>query len=245
MRILLSALLIAILPGVIIEAGQNAQTPDPSFRNRFEVDKADLASAGRNPYVILEPGYTLVLEDGATRLTVTVLNETETVDGVDTRVVEERETVKGQPIEVSRNFFAISRRTRDVFYFGEDVDMYKNGKVVSHEGAWRSGVAGARFGLFMPGTPARGAKFYQEIAPGVAMDRAAIVSLSETLRVPAGSYTNVLKTEETTPLEPGVREYKYYAKDIGLLQDGDLKLVTIKGDGGRSVENSRIPKAGS
>jgi hypothetical protein len=225
MRIMSLALLTGILLGPAGEAWRDAQMIDPSFQNRFEVAKADLASTGRNPYFILEPGHTLVLEEGATRLTITVLGETETVDGVETRVVEERETVRDQPIEISRNFFAISRRTSDVFYFGEDVDMYKNGKVISHEGAWRAGVGGARFGLMMPGTPARGSKFYQEIAPGVAMDRAVILSLTESLRVPAGSFTEVLKTEETTPLEPGVREFKYYARGVGLLQDGSLKLV--------------------
>ena len=223
------ALVIGVLVGLVAEVRQTAQAIDPSFQSRFDVDKADLVSTGRNPYFILEPGYTLVLEDGATRLTVTVLDDTERVDGVETRVVEERESDKNGLIEVSRNFFAISRRTHDVFYFGEDVDMYKGGKVVSHEGAWRSGVNGARFGLMMPAAPTRGAKFYQEIAPGVAMDRAAIVSLTETLRVPAGSFTEVLKTEETTPLEPGVREYKYWAKGVGLIQDGDLKLTKYSG----------------
>jgi hypothetical protein len=228
MRIISLALMVFCL-GLGARAEPSRQTIDPAFQSRFKIDKADLASTGRNPYFILEPGYTLVLEDGSTRLTVTVLDETETVGGVGTRVVEERETVKGQPIEISRNFFAISRRTSDVFYFGEDVDMYKNGKVVSHEGAWRSGVDGARFGLMMPAGPAPGMKFYQEIAPKVAMDRAAVVSLTETLRVPAGTFTNVLKVEETTPLEPGVREFKYYAKGVGLLQDGDLKLVAYTG----------------
>jgi hypothetical protein len=159
-----------------------------------------------------------------------VLNETRTVDGVETRVVEERESDKNGLIEVSRNFFAISRRNQDVFYFGEDVDLYTNGKVTSHDGAWLSGARRARFGLFMPGTPTVGAKFYQEVAPGVALDRAVVLSLTESLRVPAGSFTEVLKIEETTPLEPGVQEFKYWAKGVGLLQDGDLKLVKVIGN---------------
>ena len=159
-------------------------------------------------YFILEPGCTLVLEEGSTRLIVTVLNETRVVDGVETRVVEERESDEGRLVEISRNFFAIGRRTGDVFYFGEDVDIYKNGKIASHDGAWLSGVNGARFGLMMPGTPRLGARFYQEVAPGVAMDRAVIVSLTESRRVPAGSFTDVLKVEETTPLEPNAREFK-------------------------------------
>ena len=58
-------------------------------------------------------------------------------------MVEERETNHEKPVEVSRNYFAISRRTNSVFYFGEDVDMYRNGAIVSHEGAWLAFVNGA------------------------------------------------------------------------------------------------------
>jgi hypothetical protein len=57
------------------------------------------------------------------------------------------------------------------------------------------------------------------------MDRVEIVSLSGRLTTPAGAFTNTLKTEETTPLEPGHREYKVFARGVGLIQDGDLTLV--------------------
>lgn len=146
------------------------------------------------------------------------------MDGVKTRVVEEKETADGEVIEISRNYFAISRRTGDVYYFGEDSDTYKGGKVVNHEGSWLSGVAGAHFGLAMPGAPRKGAAYYQELAPKVAMDRAEIVSTDEWVRTPAGEFKNCLKVKETTPLEGG-KEYKYYAAGIGLVQDADLKLV--------------------
>jgi hypothetical protein len=155
----------------------------------FPVPKDELVPTGRNPYFILEPGYTLVLEGVNAQLIITVLNETKTVDGVETRVVEERETRDGRLIEVSRNYFAISRRTNDVFYFGEDVDMYRGGEVVSHTGAWLSGVGDAKFGLMMPGSVSLNASYYQEVAPNVAMDRAEIVSMSETVRTPGGSRT--------------------------------------------------------
>jgi hypothetical protein len=68
-------------------------------------------------------------------------------------------------------------------------------------------------------------KYYQEIAPDVAMDRAEILSLNEVVTTPAGIFTNVLKVEETTPLEPGVKENKFHAPGIGLIQDADLKLT--------------------
>jgi hypothetical protein len=114
--------------------------------------------------------------------------------------------------------------TNTVFYFGEDVDIYKRGKVVGHDGAWRAGSDQARAGVMMPGIVLLGSRYYQEIAPGVAMDRAEIVSRSEYIETPAGKFTDCLKTEETTPLEPGVREYKVYAPGVGLVRDGDLLL---------------------
>jgi hypothetical protein len=191
----------------------------------FRAAGRDWTTTGRNPYFVLEPGYALVLEHGDERLVITVLSKTRTVDDVETRVVEERETKRGSIVEVSRNFFAMDRSTNSVFYFGEEVDDYEGGEIVGHAGAWQSGRNDARFGLMMPGLPLLGARYYQEIAPKVAMDRAEIVSLGETVKTPAGEFRNVLKIAETTPLEPRAREFKYYATGIGLIQDGDLKLV--------------------
>lgn len=200
--------------------------PQPgAWKTEFGVDKADFVAAGRNPYFVLEPGYTLTLEHGAERLVITVLADTKVVDGVETRVVEERETNKGQLVEVSRNYYAMSRKTNDVFYFGEDVDMYKNGRITSHEGSWMAGAKSAKAGLMMPAQPVLRMRYHQEVAPGLAMDRAEIVSLTATVTGGAGPWQNCVKTEETTPLEPLTREYKYYAPGIGLVQDGDVKLV--------------------
>jgi hypothetical protein len=206
-------------------AAGHASQSDRGWTREFSTEKAEFASVGRNPYFVLEPGHRRVLEDGDERLVITVLSATKTVDGVETRVVEERETKAGAIVEVSRNYFAISRRTNSVFYFGEDVDMYTNGKVTSHEGSWISGVNGARFGLMIPGLPLLGARYHEEVAPGVAMDRGEIVGMGGALQVPAGSFRNVIRIEETTPLESGQREYKLYAAGVGLLQDGTLKLV--------------------
>ena len=77
----------------------------------------------------------------------------------------------------------------------------------------------------MPGLPLVKARYYQEIAPKVGMDRAEIVSVTERLQTPAGTFANVLKTIETSQLEPGPGEAKFYAAGVGLLQDGSLKLV--------------------
>jgi hypothetical protein len=42
---------------------------------------------------------------------------------------------------------------------------------------------------------------------------------------PAGTFEKCLKTEESTPLEPG-REFKLYAPGVGLVADGSLVLVS-------------------
>jgi len=198
---------------------------DEGWTTEFGVEAGELASTGRNPYFVLVPGYQLVLEDGEDRLVISVLAETKVVDGVETRVVEERESEDGELVEVSRNFFAISKRTNSVFYFGEEVDNYKGGQVANHAGRWLSGEKGARFGLMMPGQALLKARYYQEQAPGEAMDRAEIVSLDATLETPEAKFEHCLVTEETTPLEPRERERKTYAPGVGLLQDGSMKLV--------------------
>src|SRR5216117_3642849 len=198
------------------------------WTSHFVMEGDELVSIGRNRYFILEPGYQMVLEGGGTQLIITVLNETKMVDGVETRVVEERETKNGQLIEVARNYFAISKRTNDVFYFGEDVDMYKDGKIANHDGSWLSGVNGSKFGLMMPGRVLLHSRYYQEVAPNIAMDRATIVSVTETVKTPAGEFKNCVKVEETSPLSRFTTEHKYYAPGIGMVSDGEMKLVKVE-----------------
>jgi hypothetical protein len=204
---------------------------DGSYRTEFGISQCGLAATGRNQYFILEPGHQLVLEGGGTRVEITVLNETKLVDGVSTRVVEEKEWKDGKLYEVARNYFAICDRTKDVFYFGEDVDFYENNKVVDHSGTWLAGRNGAKAGLIMSGAPKAGMRYHQEIAPGVAMDRAEVASLNETVSTPAGTFNNVLKVKEKSSLDfwSSLRfweaEYKAYAPGIGLIQDEDLVLI--------------------
>lgn len=195
----------------------------------FDLDECHFSSNGSNDYFFLEPGYQLTLEgeeEGAeVQLIMTVLNETKIVDGVETRIVEERHTEDGELVEVSRNYFAICAPENDIFYFGEEVDMYEDGEIVNHEGAWLVGVDDARPGVIIPADPRVGMKYYQEVAPDVAEDRATVVSLNEVVDTPAGQFDNVFKVEETTPLEPGVTENKFHAPGLGLIQDAEIKLV--------------------
>jgi hypothetical protein len=193
----------------------------------FDVNKADLADKGINTYFILEPGYKLHYKHNNETLVIKVLDDSKLVDGVKTRIVEERETSGGQLAEISRNYYAIDQKSKAVYYFGEDVDDYKDGKVVGHAGAWLAGVKDAKFGLMMPGEPKVGQKFYQEIAPDVAMDRSEIVSVTAKLTTPAGTFKNCLHAREGSSLESGTSD-KWYAPGVGLIKDDELVLVKIE-----------------
>jgi hypothetical protein len=203
-------------------SAQNA--PKDSWQQEFDLASCKFSTTGRNSYFILEPGYQLQLRGGDTVLEITVLDETRMVDGVNTRVVEEKEWKDGKLYEIARNYYAICEPAKDVFYFGEQVEYYENGKVVKNDGSWLAGVKGSKPGMIMPGNPSVKMKYYQEIAPGIAMDRAEIVSLSDTCKTPAGTFT-CMKVKEGSAMEPGLTEHKYHARDIGLLGDQNLLLV--------------------
>lgn len=209
---------------------------DPDYTDTFDRAGCTFATTGESPYFPLWPGYAVNLEgeelDDDDELveiaaTITILRETEMVDGVLTRVVEERETEDGELVEISRNFMAVCRETGDLWYFGEDVDDYDDGMIVGHDGAWRAGVDGARPGVLIPGSPLIGARYFQEVAPGVALDRAEVSALDAMLTVPAGTFDNLLYIEEDSAIEPDADSEKWYAQGIGLVKDDELELVSV------------------
>jgi len=203
--------------------------PQGEYTQEFRRSDCSFVNEGRTPFFVLEPGYWLQLEglekDVLVQVTITVLRDTEFVDGVRTRVVEERELKDGEIVEVSRNFFAICAQTGSVFYFGEDVDIYENGVIVSHGGAWRAGVAGARPGIIMPGTFLLGSRYFQEIAPDAALDRACNAKMNLTENTPAGIFSGCVEVRETSPLEPGHKSIKAYCPGVGLVRGSSIRLA--------------------
>jgi hypothetical protein len=221
-------------------AGGGAWAADQRFTTQFALERCTFEATGRNAHFSIQPGYRLFLagnDDGEeVELLITVLEETRRIRFVTergvaltvrARVVEEREWKDGALVEVSRNFFARCKETSDVYYFGEDVDIYEDGVVVSHDGAWLAGKDGALPGLIMPGTFLLGSRYFQERAPGVAEDRAEHVAMGLAVKTPAGTFRNCVKVVETTPLEPGAQSIKQYCPGIGLVADGAVLLVGV------------------
>ena len=176
-------------------------------------------------------------EDGTERVEITVLEDLQpiSVPGlgvVTTRVVEERETADGDLIEVSRNFFAICGGRNDVVYFGEDVDIHNPDGSITHEGQWRAGRPDengvSEAGVIMPGTFLLGSRYFQEIADGIALDRAEHVEMGLDVETDAGDFHDCVRIVETTPLEPKSGSEKIYCPGVGLVVDSDVQLVEIE-----------------
>ncbi len=227
--------------GTVLLASSGIARAEPEFTQEFDVDDCNFSNVGRNPYFSLNPGDRLILEgedDGeVVRVQITVLGGTRfinfrTAEGeamsVSTRIVEEREWKDGQLVEVSRNFYARCRQSNDIFYFGEDVDIYAGGVIVSHDGEWRAGRAGALPGVIMPGRFLLGSRYYQELAFGVALDRAEHMRQDFDVTVPAGDFEDCVEIVETTPLEPGAESVKTYCEEVGLVADGPAELVSVR-----------------
>ena len=209
-----------------------------SWQDTFDLDKCTHLTEGQNKYFILKPGYQIVLADESDQVVITVTDKTMMINGIKTRVIEETEFEDGKLKEISRNFFTICKEHKDVFYHGEDVDDYKDGKIVNHNGAWRAGVHGARAGLMMPGKAKVGMKHYQEVAPTVAMDRAEILANDVDLEAPNKKYKKCLKVLETSPLELEAESVKLYAPKIGMVFDDGL--VIVDSGHGRTVPKEPI-----
>lgn len=145
-------------------------------------------------------------------------HRTFTVNGeeVDTLVVEDRAYEDGKLVEVAIDYFA-QDDNGTVYYFGEDVDEYANGKVVSHEGSWLLGRDTPVPGIMMPAHPKVGDKFKSEDVSKEISELDEVISVSETVTVPAGTFTNCVKIKEL--LADGTTEFKFYAPGVGVVRE--------------------------
>lgn len=184
-----------------------------------------------NPYFPMEVGDQWLYEgeedDAEVRVLITVLDETRTVDGVTTRVIEEREWEDDELLEISWNYYA-QAGDGTICYFGEDVDIYEEGGGIVHEGAWCAEDEPNAPGIFMPAGPEPGQRYEMEVAPGIAEDRGKIVG-SGPLFIDAGFFAQTIRVRESNPLDKGIG-FKTFASGTGLVVDGPVELVEFTED---------------
>jgi hypothetical protein len=192
-----------------------------------------------NPWFPLRPGTVWTykgVKDGKPQTdVVTVTRRTKIVNGAPCVVVHDRVHSGGHVAERTSDYYTQDARG-NVWYFGEDTaELNAKGKVTTREGTWHAGVKGARAGIFMPAHPRVGQGGFQEFWRGHAEDHFRILDTHATIEVPYGSFRHAVRTKETSPLEPGIVDNKYYVRGIGQVFEGSVKgpketakLVSIK-----------------
>ena len=163
-----------------------------------------------NPWFPLEPGtrwvYTGVKDGKRSRDVVTATHATETIDGVPCVAVHDMLYLRGRLEERTTDWYSQDSKG-NVWYFGENTaELDRHGHVTSTEGTWRTGVHGAKPGIFMLANPRVGQTGRQEFLKGHAEDHFKVVAIFGN---------KMLLTQETTPLEPGVIDHKFYVRGIG------------------------------
>ncbi len=148
-----------------------------------------------------------------------VTYDTKDILGVQTTVVRDVAWDEGVLVEDTLDWYA-QDTAGNVWYLGELATNYEyddEGNFIgtNTEGSWEAGVDDALPGYIMKANPQVGDKYYQEFAPGIAVDEAEVLSLDESISVGFGDFDRVLKTLEFTELEPDVFEFKYDAPGVG------------------------------
>jgi len=192
-----------------------------------KLDAGDFVEGIDHPYWPLGPGNTWVYREDGQRVEVTVIDQTKEILGIQATVVHDVVTEDERLVEDTYDWYA-QDKDGNLWYLGEATKEYENGKVKTTEGSWEAGVDGAEAGVLLLGEPKVGMSYRQEYYEGEAEDRGEILSLDEKAKVPFGSFDGVLKTKDTTPLEPDVVEHKFYAKGVG-----PVLALAISGRSGR------------
>lgn len=207
-------------PGTVPAGEPKATVESTATSYTVSLDPAQFVRGVSNPYFPLRPGdhwtYLTKTKDGTERNDVVVTKQTRTILGIEAVVVHDIVTVGNQVKEDTYDWYA-QDQDGTVWYLGEKTEELERGKVISTEGSWEAGVDGAQPGVIMQAEPQRGSWYWQEYFAGKAEDQARVIALGASARVPAGRFSDLLVTEERSPLEPGVMTRKYYRRGVGVV----------------------------
>ena len=221
-------------PEASTAAGSSSQGGLPQGSEPVKLDPADFSTNIDNPYWPMSPGNKWFYSEtdtvgGREKVVVEVTGKTKMIaNGIEARVIRDTVTENGIPVEITDDWYA-QDKAGNIWYLGEYVTNYKNGKVTGHSGSFEAGVDGAQPGIAMPANPEPGMTYRQEYYKGEAEDRAEVLSTDEQVEVPFGYFKGALMTKDLVPLEPKVSEYKIYAKGVG-------PVLTVKTSGGSGRE---------
>ena len=230
--VLLATAVCLMLP-VDFAAAQIAKTavraPEPKLET-MDPKMFDRPTLIDNKWMPMKPGtrYTYVgttVEDGGKvvshKLVVNITDLTKVIGGVRNLVSYDLDYSDNQLSEAELAFFAQDKEGT-VWHFGQYPEEYEDKKLIKAP-TWLHGIQGARAGIHMKAKPQLGTPSYsQGWGPVVGWtDRGQTYKLGEKTTVPAGTYTDVLVTRETSKEETvDAWQYKYYAPGVGNVRVG-------------------------
>ncbi len=191
------------------------------------INPADFTVNITNPLFSMPVGKTMVYEstgeEAKERIEINVPGETMILMGVQTLLIRDTVSMNGVVKKDTKDYIA-QHKDGTVWYFGEQVDNFENGKLKDHHGSWLAGVDNAQPGIWMNATQVVGQDYRQEFYRGQAEDWAKVIATGETVKVAAGTFQNCTKTLEWTPLEPESKAYKYNCPTAGgIVLEEELK----------------------
>jgi hypothetical protein len=220
--ILSTAFAVAACGGGDDGSGSGTGADLPQGSKSVDLDPADFTTRIDNPYRPMAPGSRRVYRDADSdgtvhRVEVRVTPRTKRIaNGIEARVVRDVVTEHGELVEAGYDWYA-QDSVGNVWYLGEAVKEYENGKVKATS-SWEAGVDGAQPGVVMPAKPQAGLAYRQMYYAGEEEDSAEVLSADEQAQAPAGHFTDVVAIKDSSPLEPKVREYKFFARGVGLIR---------------------------
>jgi hypothetical protein len=192
----------------------NGVTPNPYF---------PLVQGNQWVYKITTPGQPDQTD------TMIVTGDTKLIEGV-TCVVVTDQVADAQTkvvLEDTQDWYA-QDNDGNVWYCGESTATYQtfhgdnpqNPELQDIEGSWKAGREGAKPGILIEFAPKVGDIYRQEFLLGTAEDVAEVTSTTDsTGSAPEAKVDctagNCLVSHESSPLEPGTAEDKYYLPDVG------------------------------
>ncbi len=205
-----------IIVGAAFLQKKEAESYDP------QINPSDFTTNITNKYFTLPVGRKMVFEaktedDINEKIEIEILKETKTIEGVATIVYLDTVYLNGQLHEVTRDYLAQHKTTGDVWYFGEEVDNYENGKLKDHAGTFIHGKDNAKAGIWMKADQKVGDSYKQEYYKGEAEDMRDTVAVGLTIATKLATYNDCVKVYDWTPLDPKSREHKYYCPEVGSL----------------------------
>ena len=233
------------------------ETPKGASEQRLEeIDPANFDATSTtidNRYMPLKPGTQFVyrgsdLIDGKRvphRVDYIVTDLTKVVDGVRTVVIWDRDHSRDQLEEAELTFFA-QDKTGNVWHLGQYSEIYEGKELAGARGFLVGYVAGAKAGIMMQAHPQPATPSYSEgyaPAPIYWTDRARIYRVGQKTTVPAGSYEDVLVTEEYSAQQTDGSQLKYYAPGVGNVLVG-FKGNDAEGEKLELVEVNQLDAAG-